>query len=95
LYIYDNIHPASIFDEDPRNQPFMPTAIPDFPAVLVWFDPVKSANLDFAAPRALPNLSRLLGLPVEVEPIVVTADGGAYLMIVKNGPDPGPIPISH
>jgi hypothetical protein len=86
LYIYDNIHPAAIFDEDPADKPYMPAASQDFPAVLVWFRDVKPANVNLSAPRPLPDLSRLLGLAVQVHPLVETSDGGAYLLTTQTSP---------
>jgi hypothetical protein len=83
LYIYDNIHPAAIFDEDPTDKVFMLAANQDFPAVLVWFKDVKPANVNLPAPRPLPDFSRLLGVTVQAQPLLETADGGVYKLNIK------------
>jgi len=78
LYIFDHIHPAAIFDEDPNDKPFMPGSPQDLPAVLVWFNDVTPGKMDLPAPRLLPDIDKLLGMDVQVSPIVVTGDGGVY-----------------
>jgi hypothetical protein len=78
LYIYDNIHPAAIFDEDPNDKPFMPATEQDLPALLIWFNQVRPGKTNLSAPRPLPDLNRLLGMQVRVSPLVETNDGGVY-----------------
>jgi hypothetical protein len=78
LYVYANIHPAAIFDEDPMDRPYMPASAQDLPAVLVWFNDVTPGKTSLTAPRFLPDINRLLGMKVQVSPIVETDDGGVY-----------------
>ena len=83
LYIYDNIQPAAIFDEDPKDKVFMPASSQDFPAILVWFKDVKPANMNLPPPRPLPDIPGLLGVAVQVRPLLDTADGGVYQLLTK------------
>ena len=78
LYIYAGIHPATIFDEDPMDKPYMPASPQDLPAVLVWFNQVTPGKMSLPEPRPLPDIHKLLGMDVQVSPIVETDDGGVY-----------------